>query len=78
MVSKVDLPRIRFHDLRHTAASLLFKQGIAPKVVSSHLGHTNAAFTLNTYTHLYEEQMQSAALNLGDLYPRATGADERS
>lgn len=70
---KAGLPPIRLHDLRHTAASLMIQRGTSPKVVSGHLGHTNVAFTLNTYTHLYDEQRRAAALDLGDLTPRAAG-----
>ncbi len=46
------LPPIRFHDLRHTAATLLLTQGVHPKVVSEMLGHTTITLTLDTYSHL--------------------------
>lgn len=61
------VPRIRFHDVRHTSASLLIRQGISPKVVSDRLGHADVAFTLSVYTHLYEDQRRSAALPLDQL-----------
>lgn len=61
------VPRIRFHDIRHTSASLLIRQGISPKVVSDRLGHADVAFTLSVYTHLYEDQRRSAALPLDQL-----------
>jgi integrase len=47
-----DLTRIRFHDLRHTHASLLIMDGVPVKVVSERLGHANVAFTMHTYQHL--------------------------
>lgn len=45
------LPRIRFHDLRHTAATLLLGQGMHPKVVSDMLGHSTIAITLDLHSH---------------------------
>ena len=67
------LPEIRFHDLRHTAASLMIRRGVNPKVVSDRLGHTDPAFTLRVYTHLYDEQREEAAFDLTDLFPMAAG-----
>ena len=67
------LPNIRLHDLRHTAASLMIRRGISPKVVSDRLGHTDPAFTLRIYTHLYDEQREEAAFDLADLFPVAGG-----
>lgn len=46
------LPRIRFHDLRHGAASLWLQRGVHPKVVQELLGHSTAAFTLQVYSHV--------------------------
>lgn len=66
------LPHIRFHDLRHTAASLMFKRGLSPKVVSDRLGHADVAFTMRIYTHLYDEQREEAAFDLSDLLPSAS------
>lgn len=45
------LPPIRFHDLRHTAATLMLTAGVNPKVVSEMLGHTSVAITLDRYSH---------------------------
>ena len=45
------LPDIRFHDLRHTFATHAMRSGVDAKTLSSILGHTNASFTLDTYTH---------------------------
>ncbi|UQN08908.1 tyrosine-type recombinase/integrase [Deinococcus sp. QL22] len=61
------MPRIRFHDIRHTSASLLIRQGISAKVVSDRLGHADVAFTLSVYTYPYEDQRRSAALSLDQL-----------
>ncbi|MCK4387790.1 MAG: site-specific integrase [Dehalococcoidia bacterium] len=48
---KVGLPGTRFHDLRHTFASLMLLAGVHPKIVSEMLGHSSVAFTLDTYSH---------------------------
>lgn len=53
---------VRLHDLRHTHASLLFQQGIHPKVVSERLGHANILITLDTYSHLLPGMQEAAAM----------------
>ena len=65
--ASTDLPRIRFHDLRHTHASLLVAARVPIKVVSERLGHAHPGFTMHTYQHLLpgmgaEAAMQFAAL----------------
>ncbi len=50
-IERGNLPRIRFHDLRHTAATLLLEAGINPKVVSEMLGHSSVSITLSLYSH---------------------------
>ena len=74
LIKKSGVRRIRFHDLRHTAASLMFKQGVSPKVISTVLGHSDIAFTMRVYTHLYDDQRQSAALDLTTLFQEAEPA----
>ena len=54
---------IRFHDLRHTFASLMLLRGAKPKVISEALGHASVAFTMDTYSHIIEG-MQSDAMEL--------------
>jgi integrase len=46
------LPRIRIHDLRHTAATHLLNRGVHPKVVQELLGHSTISLTLDTYSHV--------------------------
>ncbi len=58
------LPMIRFHDLRHTAASLSLAAGIPPKVVSERLGHATVAFTMDVYTKVLPQLDQDAAERL--------------
>jgi integrase len=61
IVAGADLPRVRFHDLRHTHASLLIASGEDVKVVSERLGHAHPAFTMHTYQHLLPGMSAAAA-----------------
>jgi integrase len=58
------VPPIRFHDLRHTNATHLLRQGIHPKVVSERLGHSSIGNTLDTYTHLLTDMQKEAAMKI--------------
>ena len=49
---RAGLPDVRFHDLRHTCATLLLTKGVHPKIVSEMLGHSSIAITLDTYSHV--------------------------
>lgn len=55
------LPRIRFHALRHTAATLMLSRGVHPKVVQEMLGHSAVTMTLDTYSHVLPTMQQQAA-----------------
>jgi integrase len=55
------LPRIRFHDLRHTCATLLLSRGVHPKVVQEMLGHASISMTLDTYSHVLPAMQDDAA-----------------
>ena len=59
------LPHIRFHDLRHTFATLALQNGVDVKTVSSMLGHYDAGFTLRTYTHATRQKQDEAARTMG-------------
>jgi integrase len=61
LLAKAELPRIRFHDLRHTAATLLLGEGIHPKIVSERLGHSRVGITLDLYSHVTPTMQQQAA-----------------
>ena len=52
---------LRFHDLRHTCATLLLREGVNVKVVSEMLGHASITITLNTYSHVLPDMQDSAA-----------------
>ena len=60
-VRKAGLPRIRFHDLRHTCATLLLSQGVHPKVVQELLGHSQISITLGVYSHVLPTLQEQAA-----------------
>ena len=64
----VGVPRIRIHDLRHTAASAMIRRGYPPKLVADILGHTDPGFTLRTYAHIWGEQREEFALSAANLY----------
>ena len=61
IIARAELPRIRFHDLRHTAATLLLLTGVHPKIVSERLGHASIEVTLNTYSHVVPALDEAAA-----------------
>ena len=60
-VAKLDTPRIRLHDLRHTHATILLQQNVHPKVVSERLGHSSVAFTMTVYQHVMPGLQAQAA-----------------
>jgi len=64
---ELGLPRIRFHDLRHTHASLLVAAGVPIKVVSERLGHAHPGFTMHTYQHLLPGMGAAAANQFAQL-----------
>ena len=63
-LSAAGLKKIRFHDLRHTYASILIKQGENIKYIRNQLGHSTPTVTLNIYAHLFESVNQEAACRL--------------
>jgi integrase len=67
LIRKSGVTNIRFHDLRHTAASLSIRRGDSAKLVADRLGHTNVSFTMNTYVHIFDDQRRAAAFGLEDL-----------
>lgn len=67
MQDRAGLPRIRFHDLRHSFATLSLEQGVDIKTVSHMLGHTDAGFTMNTYMHVTDSMQESVANTMGTL-----------
>lgn len=84
LLRKAGLPDIRFHDLRHTNATLMLGQGVHPKVVQERLGHSQVGITLNTYSHVLPGLGREAIERLGavlhdgeaDEVPDLPGKDE--
>ncbi|HJV45854.1 MAG TPA: tyrosine-type recombinase/integrase [Bacillota bacterium] len=66
-VERSGLPRIRFHDLRHTHATILIEQGVNPKVIQERLGHKKIHVTLDTYSHVLPSMQQEAADKLDNV-----------
>ena len=60
------LPEIRFHDLRHTCATLLLRQGVNPKYVQELVGHADITLTLNVYSHVLPDMGDAAAGAMDD------------
>lgn len=61
VLEKYDLPKLSFHELRHTCASVLNSNGIDPKTISERLGHADASITMNIYTHTFEGNKKASA-----------------
>ena len=70
LVERSGVRRIRFHDLRHTCASLLLAQGVSPRVVMDVLGHSQLSITMDLYSHV----MPSALRDAADAMDRALNA----
>jgi integrase len=66
-LKQAGLPHIRMYDLRHTAATLLGKAGVHPKVVQEILGHSSITLTLGTYTHVFPHMHAEAIQKLGEM-----------
>lgn len=64
---RAGVPRVRFHDLRHTAATLLLGRGVHPKIVSEMLGHSTVAITLDLYSHVTPTMQREAAVAMDEL-----------
>jgi integrase len=65
-LKKAGLPDIRFHDLRHSAATLLFSLGVHPKVVQEVLGHSQISMTMDIYSHVMPSMHQNAMDKLNE------------
>jgi integrase len=68
LLERAGLPRMRFHDLRHSSATLLLELGVHPKVVSEMLGHSQIGITLDLYSHVTATMQQQAVTALDDLF----------
>ena len=68
LLKAADLPPMRFHDLRHSAATLLLAMGIHAKVVQELLGHSSITMTLNIYSHVLPSMQKDAVDKLSNLF----------
>jgi integrase len=71
-VRKADVPRICFHGLRHTHATLLLASGVHPKIASERLGHSNIAITLDLYSHVMPGMQEDAVAKVDAAFRTAT------
>ena len=71
LVVLADVPRIRFHDVRHTWATTALAAGVHPKIVAERLGHGSIQITLDTYSHVMPQQDRAAGELVANLYRRA-------
>jgi integrase len=64
ILKSAGLPKIRFHDLRHSAATLLLAQGVSPRYVSELLAHSSVSFTMQTYAHVLDQTKREVAAQM--------------
>jgi integrase len=69
MAKRAGLKDVRFHDLRHTFASLMLLRGAKPKVISEALGHSSVSFTMDVYSHIIERMQEDAMSLLDEVIP---------
>ncbi|HXI16641.1 MAG TPA: site-specific integrase, partial [Chloroflexota bacterium] len=74
-LKEAGLPDQRFHDLRHTCASLLLAQGVHPRVVMETLGHSQIQLTMNTYSHVMPVMQREAASQMNTLLSATDGPE---
>jgi integrase len=74
LITKTTLPRIRFHDLRHTHASQMLAAGVHPKIASERLGHSTIGVTLDLYSHVMPGMQADAAEQVDAAIRRAVNA----
>jgi len=72
-LARAGLRRVRFHDLRHSFASLLIAQGIHPKVLQASLGHATIGVTMDTYGHLFADAQRDAATKMNAVFAGPSG-----
>lgn len=68
VLDDLDIPRIRFHDLRHTAATILLQKDVHPKKVQELLGHSSITLTLDTYSHIIPGIDDQVAKEMDDIF----------
>ncbi|MGB8679479.1 MAG: tyrosine-type recombinase/integrase [Pseudolabrys sp.] len=66
--AKAGLPKVRFHDLRHSHATQLLASGVHPKIVQERLGHSTITVTMDLYSHVSETIQSDATTRLDQAY----------
>jgi len=69
IVRRAGLEHVRFHDLRHSFASIMLMRGAKPKVISEALGHASVAFTMDTYSHIISGMQEEMMALLDEVIP---------
>lgn len=77
-LKELGLPHIRFHDLRHSHATVLLKKGVHPKVVQERLGHSAIGVTLDVYSHVLPAMQREAALAIDSVFQAANNGGRRA
>lgn len=67
VLERAGIPKVRFHDLRHTFATIALQNGVDIKTVSGMLGHFSAGFALDTYAHVTTSAQKEAAMTMGNV-----------
>jgi len=70
LLKDAGLPTMRFHDLRHSAVTILFVAGVNPKVIQELLGHSKISITLEVYSHVLPSMQQEAAGKMDEVFKR--------
>jgi len=78
IVRKAGVRDVRFHDLRHTFASLMLLLKVSPKIVSAALGHSSVAFTMDVYSHILPEMQEEAMALLDEVLPAAVNGARKN
>jgi integrase len=68
VLKRAGLPDIRFHDLRHTAATMLLELGVHPKIVQERMGHSEISMTMDIYSHVMPTMQRQAIMQLDDAF----------
>ena len=68
LLDKAGLPKMRFHDLRHSMATILLAAGVHPKVVQERLGHSSIKITMDVYSHVLPSMQDDVARMLGEMF----------
>ncbi|EFH90683.1 tyrosine-type recombinase/integrase [Ktedonobacter racemifer] len=76
IVAQAGLPKMRFHDLRHSAATILLAKGVHPKVVQELLGHSSIAMTMNIYSHVMPSMRKEVASIMDTIFSEEKEGDE--